>query len=159
MSTIDVPIRSVFDCNVLLQAMVNPIGPAGACLDRVRRGQITLFLSGPILSELIEVTARPVLIRKFALSLTRTTAFIEELLAYSVLFEAVPSVFVHPIDPKDSMYVDLAVASDAHLITTRDRHLLSLRDSSDRVGVDFISRFPNIEVLTPVQLLQRFQTI
>ena len=27
MSTVDTPIRAVFDCNVLLQAMANPAGP------------------------------------------------------------------------------------------------------------------------------------
>jgi predicted nucleic acid-binding protein len=42
------PIRSVFDCNVFLQAMANPIGPAGACLAHVKAGRVELFVS-PIL--------------------------------------------------------------------------------------------------------------
>jgi hypothetical protein len=48
MNTNEPPIRSVFDCNVLLQAMANATGPAGACLDYVREGAIVLFVSQPI---------------------------------------------------------------------------------------------------------------
>lgn len=53
------------------------------------------------------------------------------------------------------MYVDLAIAAGAHVITTRDRHLLALRDITDPLGIDFLSRFSAVEVLTPVQLLHR----
>jgi putative PIN family toxin of toxin-antitoxin system len=159
MSMIDAPVRSVFDCNVHLQAMANPTGPAGACLDLVHAGHIALFVSRPILAELIEVAGRPVLVRKLNLSPSRTQAFIDDLREYSTLVEAVPSLFTHPTDPKDSMYVDLAIACSAHVITTRDRHLLSLRDVSTAVGLDFMARFASIEVLTPVQLLSRVRGV
>jgi predicted nucleic acid-binding protein len=66
---------------------------------------------------------------------------------------------VHPKDPKDSMYVNLAIAARATVITTRDRHLLALRDPVDPVGIDFMSRYASIEVLTPVQLLHRVRRI
>lgn len=155
MSMIDLPIRSVFDCNVHLQAMANPSGPAGACLDQVRAGSIILFLSAPILAELVEVASRPILVRKLSLSPAKTRAFVEELCAYSTLVDSVPPVFNHPMDPKDSMYVNLAAACHAHVITTRDRHLLSLRDVSNPAGLDFMARFASIEILTPVQLLDR----
>jgi len=44
------------------------------------------------------------------------------------------------------------------VITTRDRHLLALRDPTDPMGIDFMSHFASIEVLTPVQLLDRVRS-
>ena len=41
------------------------------------------------------------------------------------------------------------------MITLRDRHLLSLRDAKTPAGTEFMSRFCFIEVLTPVELLDR----
>ena len=157
MTPIDEPVRSVFDCNVLLQAMANPNGPAGACLNGVRSGRVHLILSRPVLAELVEVAARPVLARKLAVSPARTDAFVDELLAISTMLDSVPSNYQHPLDPKDSMYVDLAISADARLITSRDRHLLALRNPTNPISNDFIPRFPSIEVLTPVELLQRLR--
>jgi putative PIN family toxin of toxin-antitoxin system len=154
MSAAESPIRAVFDCNVLLQAMASPDGPAGRCLDGVYAGSVTLFLSEPILAEFLEVAARPKLVAKLNLNSARTQAFIEDLLANASFIPSVASVFSLPADPKDAMYVDLAAACDAHVITTRDRHLLALRDASDSIGKLFKATFPSIDVLTPVELLQ-----
>ena len=85
MSPTDPPFRSVFDCNVLLQAMANPNGPAGACLSAVRIGHVRLFLSRSILSEFVDVASRAALVRKPALSPVRTGAFIEVLTPVQLL--------------------------------------------------------------------------
>ena len=46
MGLIDIPVRAVFDGNVLLQAMANPNGPAGACFSEVRTGMVSVdFIS------------------------------------------------------------------------------------------------------------------
>jgi predicted nucleic acid-binding protein len=65
------------------------------------------------------------------------------------------AILVHRRDSKDSKYVELAIAAGAHGSTSRDRHLLALTDPTDPIGIDFKSRFALIEVLTPIQLLQR----
>jgi predicted nucleic acid-binding protein len=134
--------------------MASPSGPAGRCLEEVYAGSIALFVSEQILAEFLEVSARPAVAAKLNLSATRTRAFAEELLANATFLAAVASVFLLPADPKDAMYVDLAAACDAHVITTRDRHLLALRDASDSIGKLFQATFPSIDVLTPVELLQ-----
>jgi uncharacterized protein len=149
------PIRTVFDCNIFLQAMANPLGPAGACLNSVRVGEIALFLSRPILIELIDVAARPVLQQKLNLSASIVTNFIEQLLDFSKLIEIVPSVFIHSEDPKDSIYVDLAIACDANIIVTRDQHLLSLRNLEHADGKRFLEKYSSIEVFSPVELIRR----
>lgn len=116
-------VRSVFDGNVFLQAMANPGGAAGVCMDRVRAGRVHLFLSAEVLAELLEVSSRPILVQKLGFTSIRTEAFIEDLLANATTLESLPHVFDHPRDPKDSVYVDLAIASNANVITTHDRHL------------------------------------
>ena len=62
MKPTDPPVRSVFDCNVFLQAMANPARPAGACFSEVQAGRISLFVSRSILAELAEVASRTVLV-------------------------------------------------------------------------------------------------
>ncbi len=150
-------IRAVFDCNVLLQAMANANGPAGVCYGAVRKKLITLCLSHSLKAELKDVLARPLIISKLRLTDAGITNFLTELHALALLVEPVPPLYQHPSDPKDSMVVDLAIAAAAHVITSRDRHLLSLRDASTPSGADFISRFGFIDVLTPVELLERLR--
>ena len=149
--------RVVFDCNVLLQAMANRNGPAGACVQAVREGLVTHFVSQALLCELADVASRPLLIRKLRLTHAGTSDFLAELQALSVMIDPVAEVFRHPIDPKDSMIVNLAAAAGANVITSRDRHLLKLRDATDPIGIDFMARFASLEVLTPAELLQRIR--
>lgn len=151
----DPPIRAVFDNNVLLQAMSNANGPAGACLQAVREGRICLCTSRDLIREFADVASRPLLIHKLRLTDTGTARFIVEMQALAELIDPVPVVFQHPIDPKGSMVVNLAVAAAAHVITSRDRHLLSLRDAKSPAGEEFMSLFGFIEVLTPIELLNR----
>jgi predicted nucleic acid-binding protein len=121
-------------------------------------GGLSLSESRPI-REFTDVASRPELIRKLRLTETGTAQFITELVALAEMIDPIASFFVHPIDPKDTMIVNLAVAAGAHVITSRDHHLLSLRDTSNPVGMEFMARFPSIEVLTPVQLLQRVRAV
>lgn len=45
----------VFDCNIFLQAVLNPNGAAGACKQLVDRGQVELFVSPQVLAEVADV--------------------------------------------------------------------------------------------------------
>jgi predicted nucleic acid-binding protein len=110
-----------------------------------------------LIAEFMDIVTRPLLINKLRLTDQGTSNFLAEVRALSLLIEPVPAVFRHPIDPKDSMIVDLAVAAGAHVITSRDRHLLLLRDVSTPAGADFMARFGFIDVLTPVELLERLK--
>lgn len=151
--------KVVFDCNVFLQAAASGDGPAGMCLELARQGRLVLVVSRPILSEFREVSFRPKVARKLALTGEIVEGFLEDLLSFAEVLEVVPAVFSHPADPKDSMYVDLAVAAGAAVITSRDVHLLSLGDPNRTEGVAFRGRFPGLEVLTPTQLLDRVRSV
>ena len=76
--------------------------------------------------------------------------FMEELLSLAVNLDTVPSLFEHPIDPKDSVYVNLAIAAGATIIVTRDRHLLALNKETGHQA----SLTAGIEVVTPARLLE-----
>jgi len=54
----------------------------------------------------------------------------------------VPQRYTHPVDPKDSAYINLALATDSELVVSRDRHLLSLMDGTTPEGCSFQRRFP-----------------
>ena len=143
------PHRVVFDCNVLLQAMSNPVGAAGACMDAVRHGTILLCVSRDLLAEFEDVASRPELIRKTKLRESATTSFVSELYALGVMFDQVYQAYDHPIDPKDTMILNLAIAANARVITSRDRHLLVLRDVSDPAGREFSPDLVRYRFLRP----------
>ena len=95
--------------------------------------------------------------QKLCLNDAIVKAFIEDVLAYALLLEDVPSVFSHPIDAKDSIYVNVAVAAGASVITTRDFHLLNWRKPNRPEGVKFLAQFPTLEIMTPPELLRRME--
>lgn len=65
----------------------------------------------------------------------------------------VPSVFIHPLDAKDSHYIDLALCTRSQLVVGRDKHLLDLVDRTKPAGADFLTRFPLLKIVTPPQFL------
>lgn len=147
------PERVVFDCNVFFQALISPRGPARRLLGMAADGDLSLFVSAQSLDELSDVVSRPHLVQRYGLNTTVVAEFIEEILSFGTLLDAIPHVFDFPRDPADAHYVDLAVAARAKLIVTRDKDLLSLRDLATPEGRDFQMRFPALSVLTPPELL------
>jgi putative PIN family toxin of toxin-antitoxin system len=145
--------RVVYDCNVLLQALISRRGPAFAAVEAAREGRVVLFLSQFIVDELQRVAARPSIAVRFSLTAARVAEFLNLVEKDSHRLSAVPSVFEYDRDPKDAQYVDLAVAANAQLIVSRDNDLLALGDPTRPEGRDFALRFPGLQILTPPQLL------
>lgn len=145
--------RVVFDCNVLLQALASPHGPSGHCLAAVIAGRLTLVVSPPILQEFAEVALRPRVAQKLAITPHMVQQALTTLRDTALVLDNVPFVYSVPDDPDDSVYINTAIAAGAIVVTTRDDDLLRLMDASSPAGRDFISRFPHLQVLTPVGLL------
>ena len=100
-----------------------------------------------------EIRELPLKIRpKLGVTPDRVERFIQDLGKYTELRESVPEVFVHPEDPDDSHYVNLALASGCSVIVTRDDDLLRLMDVSRAIGQAFTTRFPQLRVFTPEQV-------
>lgn len=143
----------VFDCNVLLQALISRRGPARACFEAAYAGKATLLISQYILDELKDAALRPRILRKFHHDAEDVDDFIDTLKRFAIFVHDVPHVFDYPRDPDDSHFIDVAIANNAQLIVSRDEDLLSLNDATKPDGRDFALRFPGLRVLTPSQLL------
>ncbi len=142
----------VFDCVIFAQALINDAGPAGACLELARVGRFSLYWSDYVQSEICELPSK--VPARFAVTGERVQAFIEDVGTFAHLVSAVPARYENPFDADDSHYVDLALASGATLISSRDQHLLKLMNESIPEGVDFRTRFPQLRIVTPEVLLQ-----
>ena len=146
---------TVFDCVVFGQSLINPRGPAAECIEQAKRGRIRLFISDFILTEILEL---PTKIRSKIVTFEQAERLVNELKSFAVLVNDFPVVYTHPIDPDDSAYINLALATASNLIVSRDRHLLRMMDDPSQWAVDFRRRFPQMMILPPdtfVGLLRR----
>lgn len=98
------------------------MGPAAALLELVEVGALELLVSDACIEELREVLTRPSLQRKFpSLSISAVHDFLDRIQACSVYSVNIANVFVLERDPKDAKYVDLAIATKADFLVTRDK--------------------------------------
>jgi putative PIN family toxin of toxin-antitoxin system len=120
--------RVILDTNVLLSALLSPLGAPANLLDAWERKKFTLVACDSLIAELREVAARP-----FFRARLRASA--AELLAagirdFSMFCQNPRSGEVAPNfapDPKDSYLLALAEVSQAEFLVTGDKQLLSLR--------------------------------
>ena len=145
--------RVVFDCVACAQAIINPNGPAGKCLELARDGALHLCISEYFLTEIRELPDK--LAPRLRITPQKVEQFILDLLTFSRRVTQIPEVYVLERDPDDSHYINLAIAVGAKLITTRDRDLLDLMDDHREEAVDFIRRFTEIRIITPEALLKQ----
>lgn len=124
--------RIILDTNVLLSALLSPLGAPAKLLDAWERKAFTLVVSDVLIAEFSEVAARP-----FFRARLRASA--AELLAaglrdFSFYCRDLPSGPIAP-DPKDSYLLALAEASQAEFLVTGDKELLSVkRHKSTRIS-------------------------
>jgi putative PIN family toxin of toxin-antitoxin system len=116
--------RLILDTNILLSALLSPLGAPAKLLDAWERKTFTLVACEALIEELRDVAGRPFF-------RTRLRASAAELLAaglrdFSFFCQNLPSGTVAP-DPKDSYLLALAEASKAEFLVTGDKELLSLK--------------------------------
>ena len=148
-------IRAVFDCNVLVQAALDENGPAFACLLLAESRRIELVTCAELLNELQNVLCRPKLRRRYRrLTQERVDTFLNSIAHMATIFTKVNKVFTYERDPKDEMYVDIAVTVAATHLVSRDRDLLDLMTGQTPVAQDFRQRCPQLAIVDPVMFLQ-----
>jgi putative PIN family toxin of toxin-antitoxin system len=107
----------VLDTNVLVSALLSPFGPPGRLLDLVLIGEIQLALDDRLLAEYREVLSRPRF--RFAPSdVAALLAFLEREAVHVVA----PSLHIKLPDTDDLMFLEVAHASGAVLVTGNSRH-------------------------------------
>jgi len=151
--------KVVFDCNVFLQAVVNPNGPAGRCKQLVDRGAIELYVSEEALAEVAEVLSRPRTRRLApALTLEVIEAFIADIRLKSICLRNIPEEYHFERDPKDEPYINLAIVARAKFIVSRDNDLLDLMKPGSQASSEFQRRYPLLKIITPTDLLAEVET-
>ena len=146
--------RVVFVCMVFLQGAARPASPARACFQVVDEGLVTLCVSPAILAEVHDVLSRPELVKRFpALSAEWVTAFVTSVADKALVVPDVPNAFELPRDPKDEPYINLAVATQAEFLVSRDHDLLDLMTDAD-----FRRRFPALKIVDPETFLRTIRS-
>ena len=108
----------------------------------MERQAVTLCLSAEVLAEIRDVLTRPKLIAKYPdLTTDAVDAFLARHLRAARWLNNVPERFVLQRDPKDSKYLNLAIAAAATYVVTLDRDLLELAHPDNAEGNDFRARF------------------
>src|SRR5215208_6450090 len=92
----------VFDCNVFMQALGFPHGPAGRCLELVWEGKLKLLISQQILAEVQSVTARPKIAAKLRVRTGKIERFVRSIESSGELIDIIPNLFVYARDPRDA---------------------------------------------------------
>lgn len=150
MSRPPVPV-AVFDTGIVLQAALNPAGPAGDALDQFDQGRVVLYVSPRLRSEWEDVLMRPSLrARNPRLTDAQVWAALQRLDERAVMVPNPPTYLVYPRDPNDEPVINLAIHVKATYLVTRDRDLLDLMDTTRPEGRDFRRRFPDLQILDPV---------
>ena len=146
------PTSIVFDCMIYAQAMMSPSGPAAACVGYVRSGELRLVWSDYVLQEIRELPSK--LPARFKLTPERVEAFIADLAPFAKHIAMIAELYVNPFDRDDSHYINLAIASGADLITSRDGDLLRLMEHALPEAQEFQRRFPQLKILPPERILE-----
>lgn len=110
--------RVVLDTNVIVSALLVPVGTQASVLLLALRGAIGLYISGPVLAEYQEVLRRP----RFKLEPRRIETAIEEIrrVGHVVKPAGTHSVSTHE---SDNRFLECAEAAEAdYLVTGNARH-------------------------------------
>lgn len=139
----------VFDTGVVLQATLNPGGPARRALELLDAGQIQVYTSPRLRSEYEDVLRRPAIRARFPrltdLRMEETLLRFDE---RAILIPNPPQRVTFPRDPNDEPVLNLAIHVAAGYIVARDNDLLHLAQNRD-----FLRLFPAIRILDPVEFL------
>ncbi|MEP7341117.1 MAG: putative toxin-antitoxin system toxin component, PIN family [Acidobacteriota bacterium] len=157
MSSQDDILRVVFDCMIYLQATANENSPAAAALRLFDAGEIALYVSPAILSEIADVLNRPKVRQKNSrITDVNVEALLKRLADKAVVLKNVPEAFKYSRDPKDEPYINLAVAVGAQYLVSRDKDLLDLMTDYTQECKEFRQRFRPLKVVDPVAFLKEF---
>ncbi len=121
--------RIILDTNILLSALLSPVGAPGKLLDAWERKAFTLVACDALVAELRDVASRPFFRARLRASAAELLAAGLRDFSFFVetrFCENLPSAPVAP-DAKDDYLLGLAEASQAEFLVTGDKELLALK--------------------------------
>lgn len=129
----------VLDTNVLVSALLSPFHAPGRILDLILSGDVSIIYDDRVMAEYRAVLLRP----KFGFDRRSVEELLDEC-AGTGHFLAVPPLGLGLPDPSDAMFVELAAAAQAPLVTGNSRHFPS-------------EQCPGILLLSPAAFLELWQ--
>src|SRR6185369_10609368 len=106
--------RVVFDCNLFAQGIANRNSPVREALRLFFNGDLSLFVSEPIIREVRDVLNRAEVRRQLpGINDRIVNAFLTKLEAKAILITNIPEEFHYERDPDDEMYINLSIVSNA----------------------------------------------
>ena len=148
------PLRAVYDCMIFLQATINETSPAAELFRQVEQGNVALFVSAAILSEVRDVLTRPKIQAKNPhLTEEYVESFLRRVMSQARLLPKAPQRFTYSRDPNDEPYLNLAIETEAAYLVSRDNDLLDLMNAYTDEAKDFRRRFRRLKVVNPAEFL------
>lgn len=145
----------VYDCMLFLQGLISESGSAVSCFELFENGIVELFVSEEVLAEIQDVITRPKLQARYSrLTNERAERLIEILRLKATVVKNVAQVFSYSRDPKDEKYINLAAASGAIYIVSRDSDLLDLMTGYDVESKEFRQKTRPLKIVEPIEFLK-----
>jgi putative PIN family toxin of toxin-antitoxin system len=114
--------KVVFDSNIFISALVVPGGQAEKAVRRITEGKDTLFISKPIMSEILSVLSKK--FSRDSEALSRVAVFLSDLATI-----VNPAKRINVLgDEADNRIIECAVSGRADAIVTGDRAMLDLEE-------------------------------
>jgi putative PIN family toxin of toxin-antitoxin system len=136
--------RVVLDTNTLVSALLSPNGPPRRLLDHARAQRFQLCSSPALMAELLDVVSRQKFATRLAAAGLTPLGIVSEIRRLAVMAAPVSVPRVIDDDPDDDHVLACALAAQADLIVSGDRHLLGLGGS-----------YQGINIVTPTQAVQQ----
>ena len=148
-------LAAVFDCMIYLQAAISEKSPAAELFRQVERGNVVLYISNEILTEIRDVLTRRKVLDKYPYIMVEyVEGFFNRVLDTANLLNKIPNYYQLLRDPKDEKYINLAVEAEANYIVSRDKDLLDLMTGIDIESKEFRQRFCPLKIVSPVEFLK-----
>lgn len=137
-------LRIVIDTVVFVRCLINPLSRSGQIVFTHNK-TYQLFVSEPIVKEILEVLKRPELTSKFRtlkkMDFNKILKIISQ--ASAVEISKIPKV---SRDPKDNIFIATALEADADYLVSEDNDLLDSKE------------FQGIKIINTVTLVKLFES-
>jgi len=132
--------RAVLDTNIVVSGTFWS-GASFQVMRLIDDGIVDLVLSPDILREYSEILSSEEILARTAANRRLVEKVIRKISNRAIFVAPTPKLRVVKDDPDDDKFIEAAVAGDAGIIVTKDRHLLKL------------VRYGKIEIITPEAFL------
>lgn len=110
---------ALFDSNVWISALLNPVGAPAQLVDAWLAGRVDVVASLPLLAEVQDVLRRPRIKRKYRIPETDIAKYCELIAARAILVPLTGTVTICR-DPDDDRILETAVVGNVQYLVTRD---------------------------------------